>query len=116
MYEEEAIEFDGEDEAVGDAVVVGEPQPPEGTPEERLERLRAAEEPDGPPEVVNNAVVSPPVETQQVELPTIHILVQREQDKIDCDVVATGDIRATEVESLIKMGLNKWRQKINLPG
>lgn len=56
-------------------------------------------------------------EGEQVQVPAVQILVQRDSDgNIDCDVVATGDVRATEVETVIKMGLNKWRGKIGLPG
>jgi len=60
----------------------------------------------------------PNVEGQQVQQPTVHILVERdaESGNIEVDVVATGDVRATEVESLLKLGLTKWRAKINLPG
>jgi len=80
-------------------------------------------------EVVQDAVVveendvkvntTPPVvDGQQNQQPTVHVLVERDPEtgNIDVDVIATGDVRATEVESLLKLGLNKWRGKINLPG
>ena len=61
---------------------------------------------------------SPPVTvSEQVQLPTVHILVERSPEgNIEVDVVPTGDVRATEIETVLKMGLAKWRQKINLPG
>lgn len=56
-------------------------------------------------------------EVEAIQLPTVIILVERGDDgKIDTDVVAQGDVRATEIETVLKMGLNKWRQKIGLPG
>ena len=62
-----------------------------------------------PPEGEHNA--------EAIQLPTVVILVERpESGPIDVDVVAQGDVRATEIETILKMGLNKWRNKINLPG
>lgn len=79
-----------------------------------------AEAPPADVEEVDAAEV-PEVEVQtqgeQYQVPAVQILVNRDAEgNIDCDVVATGDVRATEVETLIKMGLNKWRGKIGLLG
>lgn len=68
----------------------------------------------GAPEVEAS---QPRVEAEQIQVPAVQILVKRDPEgNIECDVAATGDVRATEVETIIKMGLNKWRGKIGLPG
>lgn len=51
--------------------------------------------------------------------PSVIVLVERGEGpngQIDVDVVAQGDVRATEIETVLKMAVSKWRQKINLPG
>lgn len=85
---------------------------PQEAPQENATEAEAQLEPvEGHPEVQIKT------NTEQVQVPAVQILVKRdEHGNIDCDVVATGDVRATEVETLIKMGLNKWRGKIGLLG
>lgn len=47
--------------------------------------------------------------------PTVHILVERRDDGgAAVDVVATGDVRVTEVESLLKLAVKHWETKAGL--
>lgn len=49
--------------------------------------------------------------------PTVHILVNRPEDsngQVTVDVYGTGDLRVTEIETIIKLGLNKWQQQAGL--
>ena len=47
--------------------------------------------------------------------PTIHIPVIRGEDgNITVDVLATGDVRVTEIESLLKLALKRWEEKAGL--
>jgi len=75
---------------------------------ERLEAEHAREA-----ESETDEPAQPPV------LPSVVVLVERGEGpngQIDVDVVAQGDVRATEIETVLKMAVSKWRQKINLPG
>jgi len=54
------------------------------------------------------------VQTSEANPPTVHIIVNRDGAQVSVDVVATGDVRVTEIESLIKLGLNKWQQQAGL--
>jgi len=50
--------------------------------------------------------------------PTIHVLIQYTEDGSIAveDVVATGDVRATEISDLLTMGRQFWRKKVGLDG
>jgi hypothetical protein len=58
---------------------------------------------------------STPEEPPQPPPPTVHILVERDEaGGATVDVVATGDIRVTEVESILKLALKRWETKAGL--
>lgn len=44
--------------------------------------------------------------------PTVHILVERGPDGgVSVDVLATGDVRVTEIESILRLALKRWESK-----
>lgn len=50
------------------------------------------------------------VEVSEPQPPaTVHILVNRDGGRTAVEVFATGDVRPTEIETIIRLGLNKWQ-------
>lgn len=65
--------------------------------------------PDDEPEVEGEEQ-EPAVEASEPQQPpTVHILVTRDEGRTGVEVFATGDVRPTEIETIIRMGLNKWQ-------
>jgi len=60
--------------------------------------------------------VSVTEETPDAEQPNAVLVVkiQDEDGSISTDVIPTGNVQATEVQTLIELGLVAWRQKIGL--
>lgn len=53
--------------------------------------------------------------TEAVDLDCVVVIVQRGEDgAISTDVVPQGDVRPTEVDTILELGRNGWRQKIGL--
>lgn len=53
---------------------------------------------------------APEIEVSEPQKPpTVHILVKRDEGRIAVEVFATGDVRPTEIETIIRLGLNKWQ-------
>lgn len=81
---------------------------PELTPEAE-EALERGELPEGEVQSQTSEV--------NVNPPTVHILVNRTEEgsgQVTVDVYGTGDLRVTEIETIIKLGLNKWREQAGL--
>ena len=44
--------------------------------------------------------------------PTVHITIERGADGgVAVDVLATGDVRVTEIESILRLALRRWEAK-----
>ncbi len=87
--------------------------PDELTPEAE-EALALGELPEGELQVQERSSDDVVVNEQP---PTVHIVVNRPDDgagQVTVDVVGTGDIRVTEIETVIKLGLAKWQQQAGL--
>ncbi len=78
--------------------------------EELTEERVESQEIEVLPEPPEDAHTDPP--PQQ---PTVHVIVDRQDaGNVSVDVVATGDVRVTEIESLLRLAIKRWEAKIGI--
>jgi hypothetical protein len=79
--------------------------------EEEAKAAEATQAPEGGDETPGEGEQPPEPEPQ----PTVHVLVQRQENgTVEVDVVATGDVRVTEITDILRLALLRWDEKSGL--
>lgn len=54
-----------------------------------------------------------PDETENTEVLNAVIVVRRETENgVETDVIANGDVKVTEIQTILELGLSKWRKQL----
>lgn len=55
-----------------------------------------------------------PVEEKETSIDAVLVLKKVEGDSISTEVQPLGDVQATEVQTLLELGVKRWRNQIGL--